>query len=400
MADTRADGVEHGITIKSTGISLFYEMTDESLASYKGEREVNECWINLIDSPGDVYFSSEVTAAVCINDDALVVVDCNEGVCVLTDTVLRQALGEKFRPILTVNKMGMCFLERQVEGEEAYQTFSLSSKMPMSSWQHMKMCSLVMPKYTRKRGTIAFSAGLHRWACTTLKRCSVLLCYEPIKQIQEICMNDQKDKLWPMRTRLAITMKNDDLSVFSVVLLREVLQLSWDLGGSKFFRFFIPAEEKGGRHATAPVYYSGHHNYYLGVFLEQVCILYYLNFVKVCVNYGASCNFVEVLQLKVPWDPGGSTRHRLEVKPKFKKGGMLATSPPATTGLGLGFLHWAWAARKTEAATTNINGMVTNKGAWIRTASASIASVSCSLCFGLLPPDSSARLLPVMAGSI
>jgi hypothetical protein len=150
--------------------------------------------------------------------------------------------------------------------------------------------------------------------------------------------------------------------LFSVVLLREVLQLSWDLGGSKFFRFFIPAEEKGGRHAAAPVYYSGHHNYYLGVFLEQVCILCYLNFVKVCVNYGASCNLVEVLQLKVPWDPGGSTRHRLEVKPKFKKGGMLATSPPATTGLGLGFLHWAWAARKTEAASINIDGMVTNKG--------------------------------------
>ncbi|KAI4390183.1 hypothetical protein MLD38_002320 [Melastoma candidum] len=37
MTDTRADEAEHGITIKSTGISLYYEMSDEALKSYKGE---------------------------------------------------------------------------------------------------------------------------------------------------------------------------------------------------------------------------------------------------------------------------------------------------------------------------------------------------------------------------
>merc|ERR1712036_158526 len=166
--DTRKDEQERCITIKSTAISMYFEMDAKDLAFVKQEKDINGFLINLIDSPGHVDFSSEVTAALRVTDGALVVVDCVSGVCVQTETVLRQAIGERIKPVVFMNKMDRGILTLQLDPEELYQKFQrvvedinviiatyggADEDAPMGDIQ-------IHPS----KGTVGFGSGLHSWA--------------------------------------------------------------------------------------------------------------------------------------------------------------------------------------------------------------------------------------------
>lgn len=116
--DSRPDEQLRGITMESSAISLYFRVLHKQENS--DEPLVDEHLINLIDSPGHIDFSSEVSAASRLCDGAVVLVDVVEGVCSQTVTVLRQCWIEKLKPILVLNKIDRLITELQLTPQEAY----------------------------------------------------------------------------------------------------------------------------------------------------------------------------------------------------------------------------------------------------------------------------------------
>jgi len=173
IMDTMAEEKEKGITIKSTSISLPVRVVREKKSLKPIEKGDNilpgedEFLINLIDCPGHVDFSSEVTAALRVTDGSLVVVDAVEGVCVQTKTVMQQALQERIRPILFMNKLDRVFLEQEMNEEEAYQSLARtveSVNAVIATFQDVEATGdlTVYPE----AGTVGFGSALYGWGFT------------------------------------------------------------------------------------------------------------------------------------------------------------------------------------------------------------------------------------------
>ncbi|KAL8736042.1 MAG: hypothetical protein Q9166_000604 [cf. Caloplaca sp. 2 TL-2023] len=116
--DSRPDEQLRGITMESSAISLYFSMSRRGAT--EEARVQREYLINLIDSPGHIDFSSEVSTASRLCDGALVLVDAVEGVCSQTITVLRQTWVEHLKPLLVINKIDRLITELKMSAAEAY----------------------------------------------------------------------------------------------------------------------------------------------------------------------------------------------------------------------------------------------------------------------------------------
>lgn len=254
--------------------------------------------INLIDSPGHVDFSSEVTAALRVTDGALVVVDSVEGVCVQTETVLRQALTERIIPVMTINKLDRSFLELQLEPEEMYQNFQRiieNANVIMATYQDEKVGDVqVYPE----KGTIAFSAGLHGWAFTLTRfarmyakkfkvdvekmlgrlwgdnffdrankkwikkekdgvsRAFCEFVIKPIKKIIELAMSDKVDNLVALLATLDVTLTTEEKELRQKKLMKRVLQkwLPADQALLEMMITHLPSPAKAQRYRVDTLY--------------------------------------------------------------------------------------------------------------------------------------------------
>jgi len=146
---------KRGITIKTANISLLHEI--------EGTSHV----VNLIDTPGHVDFTGKVTRALRAIDGVVVVVDAVEEVMVQTETVTRQALNERVKPVLFINKVDRLIKELKLNTDQ------VQSKLLRIIRDFNNLISLYGEKEHKEqwkvdatKGTVAFGSALHKWGFT------------------------------------------------------------------------------------------------------------------------------------------------------------------------------------------------------------------------------------------
>jgi len=197
--DIDPEEIARGITINSTAVTLHYELPRDDVAHAVDEEEevksdagraaasvagsvadddasedkeseggdaaaTEPLLINLIDCPGHVDFSSEVTAALRLTDGALVVVDAVEGCRTQTETVLAQAIAEGVRVVLFVNKVDRLFLEKQLGPDEAFDKIYECIVAVNEKIRTYTPRGVAPRTVSFEEGTVAVGSGYFGWA--------------------------------------------------------------------------------------------------------------------------------------------------------------------------------------------------------------------------------------------
>ena len=170
-----------GITINAASASMVH--------SVNGEDHL----INLIDTPGHVDFGGDVTRAMRAVDGCIILTCAVEGAMPQTETVVRQALKEKVKPVLFINKVDRLINELQVTPEDMQERFmtqitkvnqlirSFAPEEHKTDWQ-----------VSVQDGTVAFGSAYHNWGITVPYMAKSGISF---KDIFEHCHNEQQKEL-------------------------------------------------------------------------------------------------------------------------------------------------------------------------------------------------------------
>ncbi len=153
VLDFHEDESIRGVTIDSASVSMIHKS------------EGRDYLINLIDTPGHIDFSGEVTRAMRAADGCVVLCCAVEGVMPQTETVFRQALKELVKPTLFINKVDRLIKEVKLTPQEMEKKF-------ISIIEHVNhLIEDIAPEGYKEKwnvgvseGSVAFGSAVHHWA--------------------------------------------------------------------------------------------------------------------------------------------------------------------------------------------------------------------------------------------
>lgn len=180
-----ADEQERLMTVDSANVSMVHD--------FHGE----EYLINLIDTPGHVDFSGNVTRAMRAIDGTIVLVCAVEGIMPQTETVIKQALRERVKPVLFINKVDRLIKEMKLTPEGMQQRFvkiiqefnDLISKIADQDFKEEWLVNI-------NDGSVAFGSAKENWALSVPFMKKKGITFKDIFTLVEMNDLDRKEWVW------------------------------------------------------------------------------------------------------------------------------------------------------------------------------------------------------------
>ena len=177
------DEQERLMTVDAANVSMIH--------SFNGR----EFLINLIDTPGHVDFGGNVTRAMRAIDGTIVLVCASEGIMPQTETVLKQALRERVKPVLFLNKVDRLIKEMQYTPEQIQKRFT----QIILEFNRL-IEQIAEPEFKEKwkvsiqDGSVAFGSARENWALSYSFMQKKGINFKDILRIYE--MSDEERKKW------------------------------------------------------------------------------------------------------------------------------------------------------------------------------------------------------------
>ena len=148
-----SDEQERLMTVDSANVSMVHDFQSE------------EYLINLIDTPGHVDFGGNVTRAMRAIDGTIVLVCASEGIMPQTETVIKQAIRERVKPVLFINKVDRLIKELKLTPEGMQQRL-----LKIINDFNILISQIAEPEFRKiwqvdvNDGSVAFGSARDNWA--------------------------------------------------------------------------------------------------------------------------------------------------------------------------------------------------------------------------------------------